>query len=189
MARRRPGKHAAEPPRTWRFLLLLLIAALPARAAPLALLPPASRVELRAYGLGLIPFDGQFTRFHGWMRTDSANPNVCQVVLEIDAASLAMSETSVRDGITGPEFMDVAQFPDLAFHGSCEGDRVTGSLLLHGQNHPFTLDIESSPSAGTLVFSGQLKRAEWGMTARRFTAGSTVRIRVAFPNPANGPHT
>jgi polyisoprenoid-binding protein YceI len=173
-----------------RFLVLLLIAALPTRAAPLALLPPASRVELRAYGLGLIPFDGQFTRFHGWLRTDSANPNACQVVLEIDAASLSMAETAVRDGITGPEFMDVAQFPDLAFHGACEGGQVTGSLLLHGQTHPFTLDFESSPSAGTLMLSGKLQRAEWGMTARRFTAGSTVRIRVAFPNPANpGQHT
>jgi len=175
-------------------MLLLLIAALPARAEPLPLLPPTSRVELRAYGLGLIPFDGQFTRFHGWMRADPANPNACQIVLEIEASSLAMSETTVRDGITGPEFMDVAQFPDLAFHGACEGDQVTGSLLLHGQTHPFTLDFESSRSAGTLLLSGKLHRADWGMTARRFTAGSTVRIRVAFPNPApkpanGGPHT
>jgi len=186
VARRRPGRDAAEPPRriiiAARFLLLLLIAALPARAAPL--LPPDSRVELRAWGLGLIPFDGRFTRFHGWIRTDSGSPDGCQVVLEVEAASLIMAETSVRDGITGPEFMDVAQFPDLAFHGACEGGRVTGSLLLHGQTHPFTLDSESSPSANTLIFSGKLRRAEWGMTARPLTAGSTVRIRVAFPNPA-----
>ena len=189
MARQRPGRHAAEPPRTWRFLLLLLIAALPARAAPLPLLPAGSRVELRANGLGLIPFDGRFTRFHGWMGTDPANPGACRIVLEIEAASLTMSTTAVRDGIAGPEFMDVAQFPELAFHGACEGARVTGSLLLHGQTHPFTLDFESSPPAGSLLLSGTLKRAEWGMTARPFTAGSTVRIRVAFPDPATGPHT
>jgi polyisoprenoid-binding protein YceI len=170
-------------------LLLLLTAALPARAAPLALLPPDSRVELRAYGFGLIPFDGRFTRFHGWIRSDAANPDACQVVLEIDAASLTMPQATVRDGITGPEFMDVAQFPDLAFHGACDGAGVTGSLLLHGQTHPFALGFETSRRAGSLVLSGKLKRAEWGMTARPFTAGSTVRIRVAFPNPANGPHT
>jgi polyisoprenoid-binding protein YceI len=177
-----------------RVLLLLLIAALPARAAPLPLLPPDSLVELRAYGLGLIPFDGRFTRFHGWIRTDPANPNACQIVLEIDPASLAMPEATVRDGITGPEFMDVAQFPDLAFHGVCQGGQVVGSLLLHGQTHPFTLDFESGQRAGSLVLSGKLRRAEWGMIARPFTAGSTVRIRVAFPDPApnsgnGGPHT
>ena len=155
MARRRPGKHAAEPPRRWRFLLVLLIAALPARAAPLALLPPASRVELRAWGLGLIPFDGQFTRFHGWMRTDAANPGACQIVLEIDAASLAMSPAAVRDGITGPEFMDVAQFPELAFHGACEGDRVIGSLRLHGQTHPFALESNPARRLARLCSAGR----------------------------------
>jgi polyisoprenoid-binding protein YceI len=173
-----------------RFLLLLLIAAEPARAAPLALLPPASRVELRAYGIGLIPFDGRFTRFHGWIRgADPTNPKACQIVLEIEAASLDMSRDSVRDGITGPEFMDVSKYPDLAFHGACDGDGVTGSLLLHGETHPFTLTFEASQSAGTLVLSGKLRRADWGMTARPFTVGSSVRIRVEFPNPLNGPHT
>ncbi len=194
MARQRPGRYAAQQPRCViiiaRLLLLPLIAAVPAGAAPLSLMPPVSRVELRAYGLGLIPFDGRFTRFHGWIRgADPASPKACQIVLEIEAASLEMPRETVRDGITGPEFMDVARFPDLAFHGACEGDSLTGSLLLHGETHPFTLDFESSRSANTLVLSGKLRRAEWGMTARPFTVGSSVRIRVEFPNPLIGPHT
>jgi len=170
------------------FLVLLLIAAAPARADPFTLLPPGSRVELRAYGLGLIPFDGKFTRFHGWIRYDPAAPKACEVALEIEAASLEMSESTIRDGITGPEFMDVTRFPDLAFHGGCEGDSIAGSLLLHGQTHPFSLDFEGGRSGKTLIVSGRLRRAEWGMTARPFTARSTVRIRVEFPNPASGPH-
>jgi polyisoprenoid-binding protein YceI len=169
-----------------RFIVFSLMAAASAGAAPLPLLPPASQVELRAYGLGLIPFDGRFTRFHGWMRTDSAAPEACQIVLEIDAASLDMSPATVRDGITGPEFMDVSRFPALAFHGACQGDRVAGSLLLHGETHPFSLDVDGRRDGRTIVFTGSLKRAEWGMTARQFTAGPTVRIRVEFPNPANG---
>ena len=84
---------------------------------------------------------------------------------------------------------DAAKFPDLAFHGSCEGDHITGSLLLHGQTHPFTLDFESSRSAPTLVLSGSLHRADWGMEAHRVTAGPTVRFRAAFPNPANESNT
>jgi polyisoprenoid-binding protein YceI len=91
----------------------------------------------------------------------------------------------VRDGITGPEFMDVSRFPDLAFHGACEGGRVAGSLKLHGETHPFSLDPDGSRNGKTLAFIGSLHRADWGMTARRFTAGPSVRIRVEFPNPAS----
>ena len=36
----------------------------------LSLLPPGIAVELRSYGFGLMPLDGKFTRFHGWMRYD-----------------------------------------------------------------------------------------------------------------------
>ena len=83
--------------------------------------------------------------------------------------------------------MDAAQFPSLAFDGECRGDTMAGRLTLHGQTHPFTLELERS--ATTLIETGRLQRAEWGMTARRFTAGSTIRIRVAMPNPFNAAHT
>lgn len=171
-----------------RFLLLLLLfVASPVRAEQASLNPPGVQVELRAYGLGLIPFDGKFTRFHGWLRYDPAKPDACEVVLEIEAASLTMSDESVGAVITGPEFMDSARFPNLAFHGACQGDMIAGSLLLHGENHPFSLDLERS--ARTITAMGRLERSRWGMTARPFTAGSTIRIRVAIPNPFIGTHS
>jgi polyisoprenoid-binding protein YceI len=199
VARRRPGKPRPEAAGILslfrcgigRAILLLLLLVQPARAEQLALVPPGSQVAIRVYGLGLIPMDGRFSRFHGWMRYDPARPNACQVILEIEAASLEMSERVVRDTIIGPEFMDVMQFPRLAFHGACQGDAIAGDLLLHGQTHPFSLDREETRSngtpEGTMVASGRLHRADWGMTARRFTAGSTIRIRVEIP--MNGPPT
>jgi polyisoprenoid-binding protein YceI len=165
-------------------LFLALLSATPAWADQLNLTPPASKVEIRTYGIGLIPFDGEFARFHGVWRYDPAHPDACQVVLEIDAASLVMSNETVRDVITGPEFMDVAKLPNLSFDGGCHGDQVEGNLLLHGQTHPFRLDLDRT--ARTITATGRLQRADWGMTARRFTAGSTIRIRVEIPNPAGG---
>jgi polyisoprenoid-binding protein YceI len=171
-----------------RFLLfLMLFAATPALAEQVSLMPPGVEVEFRAYGLGLIPLDGKFTRFHGWLRYDPARADACEVVLEIEAASLAMSSEFVRSDITGPEFMDVARYPNLAFHGACQAGTIDGSLLLHGENHPFSLDLTRSPL--TITATGHLKRAEWGMSARPFTAGATVRIRVEIPNPISGSHT
>jgi polyisoprenoid-binding protein YceI len=159
----------------------MLLLAVPARADQLALTPPSSQVELRAYGLGLLPLDGKFTRFHGWMRYEPSNPTACQVILEIEARSLAMEDTTIRETITGPDFMDATQFPDLAFHGACQGNTVAGSLTLHGQTHPFALDLERSPNG--IIATGRLKRAEWGITSHPFTGGSTIRIRVQIPNP------
>jgi polyisoprenoid-binding protein YceI len=156
-------------------LFSLFFMSAPADAQQVNLSPPASQVEFRAYGLGLIPFDGKFARFHGVMRYDPVKPQSCQVMLEIDAASLEMSDASVRDQIIGPEFMDLARFPDMAFDGACQGE-----------THPFALDVERSD--GNLTATGRLKRADWGITARPFTAGSTIRIRVVFPAPGNGAH-
>jgi polyisoprenoid-binding protein YceI len=173
---------ARTPMRTMLILLLLLAA--PARADQIGLDAPAAKVEIRTYGIGLIPFDGHFTRFHGVLRYDPAKPDACQVVLDIDAASLVMSNDAVRDVITGPEFMDVAKLPNLSFNGFCHGDVIEGNLLLHGQTHSFRLELDRT--VRTVTATGRLQRAEWGMTARRFTAGSTIRIRVEMPNWASG---
>jgi polyisoprenoid-binding protein YceI len=156
-------------------------------ADQIGLSPKDSRVELRIYGLGLLPFDGSFDRFHGLMRYEPATPGKCQVILEIEPGSLTMRSDSLREQVTGPDFMDVAQFPQLGFHGGCEGDTVAGDLTLHGQTHPFTLDLERS--AHTIVATGRLKRAEWGLTAHPLMGGSTIRIRVEIPNPLPGSHT
>jgi polyisoprenoid-binding protein YceI len=178
---------------TMRRLLILMaclgcpLFAASSQAEQIVLSPPSSRVELRIYGMGLLPFDGSFARFHGLMRYDAASPAKCQVVLEVDPASLAMSNDSMREQIIGPDFIDVAQFPQLAFHGGCEGETIAGDLTLHGQTHPFTLDLERS--ARGMVATGHLRRAEWGITARPLMGGTTIRIRVEIPNPPPGSHT
>ncbi|HVY17521.1 MAG TPA: YceI family protein [Rhodopila sp.] len=165
-------------------LLLLLCAPVlptPASAAELDLHPPSTEVSIRAYGLGFLPFDGKFTRFHGVMQYDQQQPGKCQVMLEIDPSSLRMSSQSITDRVTGPDFMDVAHFPAMAFSGACTDRTVSGTLDLHGQTHPF--DLELRQSKGRLTATGRLRRSEWGMTAEPFRVGRTIRIRVELPAP------
>jgi polyisoprenoid-binding protein YceI len=167
-------------------LLPLLFVASTAWSEQLSLQPPGSAVELRTYGFGLIPFDGSFTRFHGWMRYDPPTPDRCEVVLQIEAASLTMSSETVRDQILAPGMMNAAQFPELAFKGVCQGSEVIGDLTMHGQTHPFTLDYKRS--GGRVVATGQLRRADWGITGSPLTGGAIIRIRVALPDPFNTQH-
>jgi polyisoprenoid-binding protein YceI len=167
--------------RSLLLLLPLLLIAGSAWSDQVSLLPPASSVELRSYGFGLIPMDGKFTRFHGWMRYDPANPGACQVVLEIEAGSLAMSNEFIRDRIAGPGMMDVAHFPDLAFRGTCQGQAVVGDLTMHGETHPVALDY--TRSGGMVTATGRVRRAEWGIAGSPLIGGSMIRIRVVVPDP------
>ena len=131
--------------------------------------------------------DGKFTRFHGWMRYDPSNAGACQVMLEIEAGSLLMSNETIHDRITGPGMMDVAQFPDLAFNGTCQGEAVVGNLTMHGETHPVSLDYVRS--AGKIIATGQIRRAEWGITGSPLIGGSMIRIRVTLPDPSGGSRT
>ncbi len=167
-------------------LLPLLFITSTAWSEQLSLQPPGSAVELRTYGLGLIPFDGTFTRFHGWMRYDPPTPDRCEVMLQIEVASLTMSSETVRNQVLAPGMMDAAQFPELAFRGVCQGSEVIGDLTMHGQTRPFTLDYKRS--GGRVVATGQLRRADWGITGSPLTGGSIVRIRVVLPDPFNAQH-
>jgi polyisoprenoid-binding protein YceI len=168
-------------------VLPMVLAAAPAWSDQISLHPPDSSVELRSYGFGWFPLDGKFTRFQGWMRYDPANPGACQMTLEIEAESLVMSNDAIRDVITGPGVMDVARFPTLGFDGTCHGEAIIGDLTMHGETHPVSLDF--ARSAGAIIATGELRRADWGITGSQLLGGSVIRIRVRVPDFAGGQQT
>jgi polyisoprenoid-binding protein YceI len=165
--------------------LLLAVPTAHARAAPLRieLAPATSEVDIRAYGLGMLPLDGQFARFHGWFIYDPGDPAACQVDLTVEVASLSMSDASTRDTVIGPDFMDAAHFPSLAYTGACQPSGLQGMLGLHGVTRAFGLSLTRTPQR--VVAKGELRRADWGMTAMPFLAGQTVRIVVSAPLTGN----
>jgi polyisoprenoid-binding protein YceI len=147
----------------------------------ISLNPPESTVELRTYGFGVIPFDGNFTRFCGCMRYDPSTTDGSEVMLQIEAASLAMANEPMRDLILGSAMLDADQFPELAFRGIGQGREVVGDLTMHGQTRALVLDY--ARSAGTVTATGQLRREDWGITGDQLIGGSIIRICVAFPDP------
>jgi polyisoprenoid-binding protein YceI len=138
--------------------------------------PPSSEVDIRAYRLGILPLDGKFNHFSGWLSYDPDNHGYCQVHLTIEADSLAIEEPAMRAVVVGPEFLDVTRYPSLTYVGSCDGDRVKGALGMHGITGQFPLSL--TWSAGGVRAEGRLARAEWGMTALPLLAGRTILIRV-----------
>jgi len=168
--------------------LLLVAAILPLRAAAaqagvrqVQLTSPGTIVAFRAYGLGLFPLDGNFSRFDGVLTYDDAQAGVCRVDLRVEVASLMMSDQSIRNDLVGPEFMNAGEFPTLRFQGTCQGPELVGQLAMRGVTRPFALDL--SPEGTVVTAQGRLRRAEWGMTARPFVGGSTARITVQVTVP------
>ena len=150
-------------------------------AAPrrIELAPPATEVAIRAYGMGLLPLDGTFARFHGALTYDPDDHAACRVELSIDVVSLTMTNTSMRETMIGPDFMDAPRFPTLTYSGACQPSGLSGMLGLHGITRPFELSLDWSRDR--VVAEGQLVRADWGMTAMPIVAGRTVRIQVSVP--------
>ena len=168
--------------------LLLGISATAAVAAPqrIDISPPASEVAFRAYRLGLIPIDGRFTRFNGWLSVDPDDKTSCRVELRIEVASLEADDSAVLPIITGPQFMDAASFPELRFVGSCANHDIQGVLAMHGVSRPCALSLDWHQDA--LVAEGYVVRSDWGISAMPLLAGRTVRIRVSVPLAAQSSH-
>jgi polyisoprenoid-binding protein YceI len=166
---------------TLLFCALCTCLATDAAAAPrrIDLAPPSTEVAIRAYGMGLLPLDGTFAQFRGSLTYDPDDHSACKVDLAIDVASLTMSNTSIRDNMVGPEFMDASRFPTLTYSGVCQPPGLNGMLALHGITRPLQLSLAWSPDR--VVAEGHLVRAEWGMTAMPIVAGRTVRIQVTVP--------
>ncbi len=170
--------------------ICLVCCATAAVAAPrrIVLGPTGTEVGFRAYGLGLLPIDGSFTRFTGSLTYDPDNHAACRVELVVDVASLIAQDPVLRDTIAGPEFLDAAGFPSLVYAGACQERAIGGTLGMHGVTRPFELSL--TWSGDQVVAVGRLLRADWGMTAMPILAGRTVRIRVAVSltgaTPAGG---
>jgi polyisoprenoid-binding protein YceI len=164
---------------TFLIAAIMALAATDAAASPrrIEFGPATSEVAFRGYGMGVMPIDGRFTRFDGWLTYDPDNHARCQVVLDVDVASLVTEDPSMRDTVVGSEFLDAARFPSMTYEGACDARGLGGRLGMHGITNAFELSL--TWSGDEVVAEGRLLRADWGMTAMPILGGRTVRIRVS----------
>lgn len=164
---------------------LMLISALLipglARAVTYPLVPPSAEVRFRAYGLGFLAIDGQFTRLSGTIELDPLDPVSCRIVVTAETASLRMPTASMTADAQGTDLLDVTLYPRFEYEGQCVGQALQGSLLLHGIRLPLNLSI--TRTAGRWTATGTMLRAAWGMGARPGLAGPEVQIRFTTTLP------
>lgn len=168
-------------------MLGALLCACPARAEPqtLMLQPGQAEIGFRAYGLGFLPIDGQFTRLSGTLALDPADPGLCRIQVRAETASLRMPDDDITADAQGPDLLDVARFPTFEYSGTCTGSQLDGTLLLHGVTRPLQLRVTHERNRWSAT--GPMRRADWGMGARPNLAGPEVRIRFTVMLPPGFP--
>ena len=181
-------------------LMMLVLAASTAAPALAAgtnydLDPNHTYPSFEADHMGISLWRGKFNHSTGKMTLDKATGNG-SVDVTIDVASIDFGHDKLNAWAVGPEFLDVASFPQASYQGRLTGfrkgakPRVTGQLTLHGVTRPVELRVNSFKciphplskrdycGADALV---TIKRDEFGLSAGKdygFSMDVTLRIQV-----------
>lgn len=144
-------------------LALAALAAVPvAQAGCWTPLPAASKISFDIDQAGA-PMQGTFADYSGLICIDSGKPSTDRIEVQINMASVDTQLPELNKALRGPDFFDVANWPDAKFvsdsvrkTGTDEYE-VSGKLTLRNVTHqiqvPFTLHQNA---AGNSELTGHL---------------------------------
>lgn len=130
--------------------------------------------------LGLSNPQLQFTEFDAVLELDGNKMEDSQVSITIDAASVATAVAELDDVLRGPDFLNVANYPEILFSStgyeetSDAGGKLTGELTVVGITRPVSLDVTINAAAMNqlnrremigFAAKGNVSRADFGMAS------------------------
>lgn len=180
------------------------VAAAPPDGSAVYVVDPArSTVSIRVGRAGLFKFAGHehlvlARAFRGAIQAEPVDLGRSSVRLTFDAGALAVSTRDepagdapkVQARMLGPDVLDVARFPEVAFRSTAvEGRpagaggyhlRVTGELGIHGATRSVVVPVEVALSGATLTASGrfELRQTDYGM--QPVSVAGVVKVKDAL---------
>jgi polyisoprenoid-binding protein YceI len=174
---------------------------------PRAEAPPASELPAGSYRLdpehaalllkidhlGFSQLVGRFDRFDATLDFDPEHPDAAKLVATIDPASIDFDLPKFEEELRGPDWFDVARFPEARFESRAieitgeRSGRITGDLSLHGITQPVTLDVTFNGAGDSLVTgrytlgfaaTGTLSRSAFNLGAYGPAVGDEVTIEI-----------
>lgn len=150
----------------------------------------------RVSHLGFSNYTALFTEVTADLDFDPDHPDAMKVTAKVPVASL---ETHNPDKaldfnalVTGPEFLDAAQFPEITFTSTAvtlTGENradVTGDLTLHGVTKPVTLAVSYNGGWGDMQMdagarigfsaTGSFNRSDFGIAYGIPAPGTTMGV-------------
>lgn len=118
---------------------------------------------------GISKVNGKFAFVDGSVHVEGEGAVVKAVA---DAKSFDSGAEGRDEHIKSPEFLDVAQFPEVTFSGRVVGDELKGELTIHGVTREVTFDLDdfgtAVDAAGAERFGVEatttISRKEFGLT-------------------------
>jgi polyisoprenoid-binding protein YceI len=127
----------------------------------------------------------------GSLTWDPARLETSKVTAAIAANSLSTNVPGFAETLTGPVWLDAAQFPTITFTStsirrtSATTGVITGALTLHGVTRPVALQTEltgagQGPNAPTLGFTAKtvVRRSDFGVGPVSPTVGDEMRVEI-----------
>ncbi|MBI1843257.1 MAG: YceI family protein [Actinobacteria bacterium] len=138
--------------------------------------PSHSTASFVVRHLGLAKVRGGFGVLSGNIQV-AEKPEDSSVEVEIDAASIDTGDQGRDDHLRSPDFLDVAEYPNLTFRSTAvvqakDGWKVTGDLGIHGITKGVELDVTfegaaTDPWGGNrigLSATTEFNREDFGLT-------------------------
>lgn len=171
------------------FCLLLLAA--PLAAETLTVDPVHSTILFRIKHLNTSLAWGRFNEMSGTWTLEGDEPSV-EVVIKADSLDTANDKRDQH--LTGPDFFNTKQFPEISFKSSKvthSGDGkylLDGTLTLHGVKKPLSIELVKT-GAGVNMMAAKIvgyeatftiKRSDFGMKYLVGPLGDEVLVIAAF---------
>lgn len=171
--------------------------ALPASSAPAQPLryrldAQASSVHARVGFFGIASKTARFPSMSGGIQIDPARLDAIRLDVELDARALQAGDSVTLARLKGPDFFDVAHYPDVRFLGRTMAMTgpvtayVDGDLTARGVTRPARLSVTfTAPPAQAngqqpmhLSARTTIDRTDFGMTAYRLIVSRKVTITI-----------
>jgi polyisoprenoid-binding protein YceI len=165
---------------------LALIAATNANQSVIPMDAAKSKITVFVYKEGLFAFAADNHEVSTPIASGSFDQTSKTVDLTIDATKMQVQDPpsrrdQVQANMLGPQVLDVAKYPQIAFHSTkieaADPDHwtVTGDLTLHGQTRPVTFQVLKT-DASTFSGSATVRQTDFGISPIKI-AGGAVRVK------------
>ena len=165
-----------------------LVSILPADAQQRAIDIEKSTLTVRVERAGVFSALGHDHEIAGPLLGGTVDEAASRMELHMDASKLRVLDpgtsekdrAEIQETMLGPEVLDVQRYPRIDFHcahASSTGGgswTLSGSLTLHGQTHPVT--VEARERGGRYTGTARLKQTDFGITPVKI-AGGAVRVK------------
>jgi polyisoprenoid-binding protein YceI len=163
-----------------------LIAATNANPSVIPMDTAKSKLTVFVYKEGLFAFAADNHEVSAPIASGSFDQTSKTVDLTIDATKMQVQDPpsrrdQVQANMLGPQVLDVAKYPQIAFHSTkieaADPDHwtVTGDLTLHGQTRALTFQVVRT-DASTFAGSTTVRQTDFGI-APIALVGGTVRVK------------